>query len=296
MRMTHEADFRSGNGKESISMTPEEDRNSDLLNRRAPLSSRLCSPYMDDIRQVLTCFQEITSLFRRLISNEGVDVEILSEAQIMVSKVEPLVQKLFTRALNTEKDEEEEEEEAEEEGAKDYGKNDELMNNVQQGLGKSHKPEFVSLAVTGDCSVMKDVASDPSNCESVMVPTVKDRDQPPAPQLPPRQEQETPLQQNLPAQQPSDHHQQRFRIKSISNAIKPFTCSHCSQSFTQNKYLQQHIACRHEGVVNECPECKKHFSSVNNLNIHLQTHKEAREEFSCKLCDKVHEMITDFIT
>jgi len=80
----------------------------------------------------------------------------------------------------------------------------------------------------------------------------------------------------------------KAEVKRVSITRKDHICLHCSQSFTQKKYLTQHIECRHQGITNECHICNKQYSSQNNLKIHLATHDENREQFRCLLCDKVY--------
>lgn len=241
------------------------------VHRPATASDINSSNPTDDIRRSLICLFEIKALLQRLLSDEGVAAEIISDAEVIVSKSLPLLEKLL-RELTAE---EEEEEEAGNDGER---KDDvEMDNDDDEETGENLSGEEVTEDIEEEIEKTGKVLAPKSSDNKVETLALS------------HQQQQQPSQQQQQQPQPPFHSQpqQTFRIKSISNAVKPFTCSYCSKSFTQNKYLQQHIACRHEGAVNECPHCNKHFSSETNLKIHLQTHKEAREEFCCELCDKV---------
>ena len=57
---------------------------------------------------------------------------------------------------------------------------------------------------------------------------------------------------------------------------KPFSCTHCEKTFASKKSMQNHSR-SHTGLTT-CAVCYKTFSTVSNLNTHLQHSKHHENE------------------
>ena len=214
------------------------------------------------VNRALTYLAEVKRFLRQLCVDEKITTSVRFQAAAIIDECLAVIEKLLTEGVPREgKDEQEEEEEEEErDNSGEEVEPGSVAAPVEEGqVERLNEPNPERPASATPCLD----ATSSTNSSSITSKTPADREP-----------------------------QKRIKIRPISNAVKPFTCTYCSQSFTQRKYLQHHVACRHEGVVNECPVCQKHFSSVNNLNIHVATHQQKREEFKCPLCDKVNSSLS----
>ena len=64
---------------------------------------------------------------------------------------------------------------------------------------------------------------------------------------------------------------------------KPFSCSRCNGTYTNETTLKRHLLSVHEGVKQPWPQCEKQFSTLDSLKRHTKsTHDGIRYE--CKKC------------
>ena len=64
---------------------------------------------------------------------------------------------------------------------------------------------------------------------------------------------------------------------------KPFSCSRCNGTYTNETTLKRHLLSVHEGVKQPCTQCEKQFSTLDSLKRHTKsTHDGIRYE--CKKC------------
>ncbi|KAI9332780.1 hypothetical protein BDR26DRAFT_806267 [Obelidium mucronatum] len=59
----------------------------------------------------------------------------------------------------------------------------------------------------------------------------------------------------------------------IHNSIRPFSCSHCSASFSRNHDLRRHERCVHSMGAKEahCKGCNKLFTRLDSCRFHEKT-------------------------
>ncbi|XP_041356695.1 zinc finger protein 93-like [Gigantopelta aegis] len=69
---------------------------------------------------------------------------------------------------------------------------------------------------------------------------------------------------------------------------RPFQCNQCPRAFTERSGLKNHVLRRHSEKQHVCDLCGKHFGSIVFLKQHRKVHTKQREEFVCKLCEKVY--------
>ncbi|XP_046408786.1 zinc finger protein 569-like [Ischnura elegans] len=80
-------------------------------------------------------------------------------------------------------------------------------------------------------------------------------------------------------------------IRNVRNHVgpreedKPYSCSECTESFTQKRDLTVHKLTHTGGKRYSCSTCSKSFTHRGHLNIHLRTHS-GEKPFICNLCSK----------
>ena len=79
---------------------------------------------------------------------------------------------------------------------------------------------------------------------------------------------------------------QNCDIKSLEDAKKPYTCSLCNKSFTQNDTMIIHMQTHTKEKPFTCSLCSKPFSTKSNLTKHLRIHT-GEKPFSCMICKKL---------
>ena len=79
---------------------------------------------------------------------------------------------------------------------------------------------------------------------------------------------------------------QNCDINSLEAAQKPYTCSLCNKSFTQNDTMIIHMRTHTEEKPFTCILCSKPCSTKSNLNSHMQIHT-GEKPFSCLICNKM---------
>ena len=79
---------------------------------------------------------------------------------------------------------------------------------------------------------------------------------------------------------------QNCDIKSLEDAKKPYTCSLCNKSFTQNDTMIIHMQTHTKEKPFTCSLCSKPFSTKSNLTKHLRIHT-GEKPFSCMIFKKL---------
>ncbi|XP_046408751.1 zinc finger protein 2 homolog [Ischnura elegans] len=80
-------------------------------------------------------------------------------------------------------------------------------------------------------------------------------------------------------------------IRNVRNHVgpreegKPYSCSECTESFTQRRDLTVHKLTHTGGKTYSCSTCCKSFTHRGHLNIHFRTHT-GEKPFICKMCSK----------
>ena len=75
-------------------------------------------------------------------------------------------------------------------------------------------------------------------------------------------------------------------IKLSENAKKPYTCSLCNKSFTQNDTMVIHMQTHNRKNPFTCVLCSKPFSTKTDLTRHMRIHT-GEKPFSCMICNKL---------
>lgn len=72
---------------------------------------------------------------------------------------------------------------------------------------------------------------------------------------------------------------------------RPYICSFCSKSFSQNTTLKTHIVAKHTGKSLECTieGCSKKFSRSSFLKQHIKRDHESLRDYTCLECDKSYK-------
>ncbi|KAJ1527487.1 hypothetical protein ONE63_007460 [Megalurothrips usitatus] len=66
----------------------------------------------------------------------------------------------------------------------------------------------------------------------------------------------------------------------------PYNCPLCSNGYTANSVLQDHIRRKHTGEKPfECPVCNQGFKRKAHLDVHLRTHT-GEKPYPCPVCDR----------
>ncbi|XP_046408555.1 zinc finger protein 260-like [Ischnura elegans] len=80
-------------------------------------------------------------------------------------------------------------------------------------------------------------------------------------------------------------------IRNVRNHVgpreedKPYSCSECTESFTQKRDLTVHKLTHTGGKRYSCSTCSKSFTHRGHLDIHSRTHA-VEKPFMCKVCSK----------
>ena len=75
---------------------------------------------------------------------------------------------------------------------------------------------------------------------------------------------------------------------SVTDKINPYECELCDKTFSQEKYVKQHLKTVHEGINPfNCQTCQKSFTRKHNLDYHIAaTHEVNLKLFQCPKCEK----------
>ena len=70
---------------------------------------------------------------------------------------------------------------------------------------------------------------------------------------------------------------------------RPFSCSHCKDTFKSNHNLKLHIRVHTDDKPYVCKECDMKFRQIPHLKGHAKTHHSSNaflDSFRCQLCEK----------
>ena len=76
-------------------------------------------------------------------------------------------------------------------------------------------------------------------------------------------------------------------IRGVHDKVKPFTCHVCKHSFASRSNLQTHSDSRHSGKIKRfsCGHCKKRFWKRSALLDHTRSrHSQGGPQFKCEIC------------
>ena len=82
-----------------------------------------------------------------------------------------------------------------------------------------------------------------------------------------------------------DHNSVLCDKELCEGAIKSFSCTRCEMHFTSMEELTSHCETHKTAVEHQCHACEKTFASKFELTIHLRIHSVGKP-FKCSVCDK----------
>jgi uncharacterized Zn-finger protein len=88
--------------------------------------------------------------------------------------------------------------------------------------------------------------------------------------------------------------QELKRHMKIHSGYSHFLCQSCGRSFRSKEGLEYHCSLNHSDSIEqttvECKECKKAFSSIQQMKIHVKnTHQRAKADHECPVCHKTFQ-------
>jgi uncharacterized Zn-finger protein len=75
-------------------------------------------------------------------------------------------------------------------------------------------------------------------------------------------------------------------VSQVHEKQKSFECPVCKKVFGSTSYLRLHREAVHDGVRYPCLTCGKEFTQKGNMQKHVRTVHEKRQDFACPLCGK----------